>query len=545
MEQNDRLLEHYNYIRRLAESRCSSIEDAEDLISETFLEAYACISRGGCIEHPKTWLSNTLMHKLGSLLRKKYSSPTTVGLDAAEDIPDDSDADFDSFEEAEKVRREINYLSRLTREVIIYYYYNNKSIADIARQLRIPEGTVKSRLSAGREKIKKGFTDMNETKNNLPGRLYVWTDGSQGPKNEPVCYIEGDLIVQNLLALAYDKPLTIPELAAAIGIPTVYIEPIVNKLVNAELMVKTDGGKVYTDFLILHPSDYTGRFKAQKEFTEKRFDRFWNIVSDGVNKLRSLDFVKKLNERQQTKLERYLVLNSLQQFELRLCSGSINKPPKRRDGGTWTACGSYTPAGYIESEEEKAEREYQIWGGHRTDGGACDYNGAKFMQLVEFDTTLWDNPCRYHVCGFDLYFKEIRKLLWCIYKKLPIETSGIPSALLEKIPDLIAKTGLLVREDGELKVDIPVVTPEEYRRVKEITAECFEQLKSELGSEYTEYLRGNMVDIPKHLKGIPDGYRYRPLTENIVMLIVMEAYEKGLHLAGVDYCCPPVVFICE
>ena len=52
-----------------------------------------------------------------------------------------------------------------------------------------------------------------------------------------------------------------------------------------------------------------------------------------------------------------------------------------------------------------------------------------------------------------------------------------------------------------------------------------------------------MVAVPKRLAGISEVYRYYPATRHIEMLIIREAYEKGLHLKGIDYCCPPAVFV--
>lgn len=544
MESRDDLFQHYNYIRRLAESKCSSADDAEDLVSETFLAAYTYLSRGGVIEFPKTWLAGTLLHKYNSMLRKRYHSPVIVDYSAAENIPSEDEEDLDSSGEAEKVRLEILYLSKLTREVIIRHYYNGYSVTDIARQLRIPEGTVKSRLSAGREKIKKGFIAMNQAKNNIPGTLWVTASGSQGPHMEPMCYTEGDLIAQNLLSIAYEKPMMTVELADAIGIPTVYIEPIVQKLTDAELMAETKSGKHYTDFIIYKPENFLGKFNAQKEFTEKHFDRFWKILSEEVTNLRSLDFAAGMNPRQKTKLERYVILKALQRFQIKLSDPKSNEYPKRRDGGAWIASGYYHPGGYDSSKDDTASA-YIINGGHRSDGGACDYRGAHFLQLLEFDTTLWDNPCRYGICGTEVYFNEIRKLLWCVYRSIPPESSGIGNTMLESIPALVEKTGLLAHENGVLKVDIPVITRTDFKEVDAIVNRCFEKLKIDLGEEYAEYLRGNMMDIPPHLKGIQDVHRYLPSTTYIVMMIVREAYEKGLHLAGVDYCCPPVVLVYE
>ena len=145
----DDILKYYDYIRRLAMSRT---DDADDVVSETFLAAYSFLSRGGVIEHPKTWLSNTFFHKLNDSLRRKYRLPVTVSLDETFSLDETTEPeDEPESEAAEHIRREINYLTEQTREVIIDYYYNNSSVEDIASRLNIPTGTVKSRLFAGRE----------------------------------------------------------------------------------------------------------------------------------------------------------------------------------------------------------------------------------------------------------------------------------------------------------------------------------------------------------------------------------------------------------
>ncbi len=57
-------------------------------------------------------------------------------------------------------------------------------------------------------------------------------------------------LTQNVLILAYEKPVTETELAKALGTPTAFIEPIIEKMIAGELMKRTDSGKVYTDFII-------------------------------------------------------------------------------------------------------------------------------------------------------------------------------------------------------------------------------------------------------------------------------------------------------
>ena len=78
-------------------------------------------------------------------------------MDENVDIAEDEDEGYLTSEEASKVRKELNHLGFIAREVLIRYYFGNQGVADIAEGLGIPEGTVKSRLSAGRGQIKKGL----------------------------------------------------------------------------------------------------------------------------------------------------------------------------------------------------------------------------------------------------------------------------------------------------------------------------------------------------------------------------------------------------
>lgn len=43
----DDILENYGYLNCFAESKCRSHADAEDLVSETMLAAFAYLKRGG------------------------------------------------------------------------------------------------------------------------------------------------------------------------------------------------------------------------------------------------------------------------------------------------------------------------------------------------------------------------------------------------------------------------------------------------------------------------------------------------------------------
>lgn len=532
--QSDKLLVHFNYIKALAESKCNLLEDAEDITSETFLAAYSFIERGGVIEHPKSWLANTLMHKYNDLLRRKYSQPTIISLDNID--PPDSTELLDS-EEYSALRYELICLSKQTRDIMIRFYYRGQSIETIASQLSIPIGTVKSCLFSGRQKIKKELDNMKPIENNLPQTLCLSISGSEKLLGKPTSLVENDLIAQNLLILAYNKPLTLPELSRAIGIPTIYLEPIAERLTDGELMKMTDGSRYYTDFVIYRPSDSLKRFKAQLDFTKKHFERVWSIISELTASLSPLVARLKLNDRQIEKLGRYAILDSLQCFVLRGGNMPPISYPLRRDGGKWVASATVFPSGYDFTEYNRS-LDYTVWGGKR-----C-HSAFGTAWLYEFDTSLWDSPHRFNACGFENYFNHICELLSVIHLKKPLEDSGIPDTMLEALPGL-EEIGLLHKNERGFEVDIPVLSRADFSELEAAIRETFKRLDESLGEEYRVFLKNCALELPQHLKSVPEVFRYVPATNYLIMSFVRTAYERGLHLSGVDYCCPPAIFICE
>ena len=538
----DEIIRYYDDLMRLAVSKCGSQTDAEDLVGDTMLAAFSYINKGGRIEHPKTWLANTLCHKYNDSLRKKYRMPITINFDDAPEIPAEEEEYFSSGD-ATKIRKELNHLAYINREVLIRYYFGAQSVSDIAAGLRIPEGTVKSRLAAGRSQMKKGLETMETRENYLPGKLYLSFGGAEGLKMEPLSLVENDLIAQNLLILSYEKPITVSDLSKAIGIPAAYIEPIVKKLVDGELMAETDSGKVYADFLITKPQDRLKHFKAQLDFVDRHFDTIWNIIAKMSAEISGLEFVSAQDSRQKTELDRYAVLKALQDFQ-HCGTGKIEPPhfPKRRDGGRWFAQATAFEAGYNTKEYNEAS-EYAIQGGHRTSEKFVD-SGTRRVRLYEFDTTLWDSPHRYGG-AFDLYFKYIIPLLWRIYADKTIDdNSEIPNEFISYIPSL-ERFGMLGNTQGKLRVAIPVLKKSEYEKVNASIKRATENLKAAIGEEFSAFASSKKTPVPKHLTSVPELFRYGDATNYFAMTVVRKAYENGLHMKNVDYCCPPAVLVYE
>lgn len=164
-----------NYLFSAALKKCGNFEDAEDLTSETLLAALKYPKE---VKDMKKWLSAVLNHKYYDMLRRKYKLPTvSINLVSEDVFPcEEENADVPS---AEEIRREVAYLSGKYREVIVRHYLNGEKVQSIADKLDIPKGTVLSRLSAGREQIRKGFDSMEryEKQSYQPERLEISCNG--------------------------------------------------------------------------------------------------------------------------------------------------------------------------------------------------------------------------------------------------------------------------------------------------------------------------------------------------------------------------------
>ena len=65
-------------------------------------------------------------------------------------------------EELVNIRKEIAWLGKRHREIVVLHYFHNKKLSEIAEQLEIPEGTVKWHLSDAKKQLKKGMKQMRE-----------------------------------------------------------------------------------------------------------------------------------------------------------------------------------------------------------------------------------------------------------------------------------------------------------------------------------------------------------------------------------------------
>jgi RNA polymerase sigma-70 factor (ECF subfamily) len=144
--------------------------DAEDVVQETFLRVYRNKHLYRNIAKFSTWIytiaSNLAKTELRRRKRRRLFSISQTGDDnKGYDIPDTlQTADFqvDSNMKEAFIRKEIEALPVKFREVVVLRDIDELSYEEISDILKIPIGTVKSRVNRARLRLQKRLGDLLE-----------------------------------------------------------------------------------------------------------------------------------------------------------------------------------------------------------------------------------------------------------------------------------------------------------------------------------------------------------------------------------------------
>jgi len=145
-----------------------SPDQAQDLTQEVFIKMYGSLKSYDSQRAAfMTWMTTITRNLLVDYFRKSKQERMTDSLDSApsehedamplsERIPDKAsppDARVQSRETKEAVHRALQKLSPDLREAVILRDLQDMDYREIATVLRVPEGTVKSRINRGRAEL--------------------------------------------------------------------------------------------------------------------------------------------------------------------------------------------------------------------------------------------------------------------------------------------------------------------------------------------------------------------------------------------------------
>lgn len=152
---------HHDDLLRFLTRMVGDRASAEDIFQETFLQVHISAATFDTSRRFRPWLFTIAANKARDMLRKKnrrktveLSAPIRKSESGASfidllevDVPPPDEA-MDLSERDEQVQRALAQLSPTLREVLLLAYFQRMSYAQIAEDLGIPLGTVKSRMHA-------------------------------------------------------------------------------------------------------------------------------------------------------------------------------------------------------------------------------------------------------------------------------------------------------------------------------------------------------------------------------------------------------------
>ena len=257
-------------------ARTNDSYEAEELCSDIIFALVKTANTDGDIEniYPFIWRVARNVYADFSSSRKKQADiryegdPEEILLKTA--MEDSAD---DTTELLASVYRRIAFLTKAYREVMISFYIEGLSVAQIAKRQCTSEVAIRQRLFSARQRIKSEVEEMEETYNKpvALNKIDYEIIGTGNPAwNDPsnVCT---RMFSKHIVWLCFKKPRTALEIAEELNVPTVYVEEeleILRKGENGQygLLRQLNNGKYAINFILF---DKDVMEKATAIYTEQ------------------------------------------------------------------------------------------------------------------------------------------------------------------------------------------------------------------------------------------------------------------------------------
>lgn len=139
------IMNNIDYLYRVAYMTLKNENNIDDAIQNTILKSFEKIHTLRKEEFFKTWITKILMNECKNLMRKEKKIVYLEDVERTEDeYVQEKDTKID-------IKEALKNLNNDYREVVNYYYIQEKKISEISKILKVPEGTIKSRLSRARK----------------------------------------------------------------------------------------------------------------------------------------------------------------------------------------------------------------------------------------------------------------------------------------------------------------------------------------------------------------------------------------------------------
>lgn len=473
-----------SYVKKLfgfAMSKLSSIDQAEELAAEMTFQVYSSLLKQDKIEN-----TDGYVYRIAQNVYARYidNRNKTTSVDGVEYIPDSRDITQELMDSESYgiLRREITYLSKIQRRIIVLHYFHEKKVREIAEMLSLNENTVKWHLACSRKELKTGMERTRTTGTLGTEPIYfcgMGHNGSPGSKGDTTHFL-AKAITQNIAYAAYHQPRTTNEIAEELGINPIFVEDEIAVLEEYGFMDRLQNGKYRTNIRIYTPNEtsYSIYKDIQPKYAKLFAERFFAPVLEGVTEIPSWLHIPD-NDINLLKWSMVCFLA----HKLSTADISDNKfAVKRPDGGNYVAYATVA----VKPDWDTSDAEEFIYGfcGDMWRDRCNEEIWWKSWQLDHH----WAGRTKYWM---DNLTEDYDKMYFWLNDQLP-ETA----ANAESYARLLDK-GYLLKSDGSYKCNLILCDSEQ--KWYEFIPDAPEEI-TELSREYAaEALKAELYGQPEHM----------------------------------------------
>lgn len=342
---------------------------AEDLASDITLAILTQLERGATPTQFSAWVWRIARNRYSGWAQAKHRAQALAAPEEEIADPCRFEDTLAHSEELNRLRRELSFISREYRDILVAYYLDDRSVRDIAQALSLPEGTVKSKLFRSRNLLKEGMNMARKfgTRSYKPEEVDFAASGSQ-PSGLPWRAVQRR-IPNNILLQASDNPSTVEELAIELGIAMPYMEEEVSLLVDATLL-KRVGDRVVTNFFIADRACQLAVYEAMRRQSRECSEQIDRMITDSLLAIRALGVAR--GGMTDDEMKWWLVLDTVDSLSK---PWAIYSPGVRENGENWGFIGF-----------ERTELPESCVSGHNGNGNGSTMFWA--YKITDYD--LWD-----------------------------------------------------------------------------------------------------------------------------------------------------------
>lgn len=322
--------------------KTGSAEEAEELAADISLQVVTQLRRGTIPEQFSAWVWRIARNRYSRWIDARARHRERIVGEPDETLTNNADTPEEAViadEELQLLRRELAFIGRDYRELIVAYYFNHETLRAIASRRGIPEGTAKTRLFQARKHLLEGMNMSREfgKRSYNPEKVNFVSCGNQ-PSGLPWRAV-GRALPNNILLEASNNPSTLEDLAVELGVALPYMEEEVALLEKATLLKKIDD-KYVTNFYIIDRETQAEIRAMQLAGATTRAKLMAELLRDSEEKLIELELY---DPESRVPLEAQRWTWAIEMLDLLLHRNERQNKVKeftaRPDGGNWDFCG--------------------------------------------------------------------------------------------------------------------------------------------------------------------------------------------------------------